>query len=178
MKGQTNHAVLDCKLQRKLRKNMTDAETVLWHAINRQQVEGCKFRRQHPFLDYVLDFVCLERWLEVEVDGGQHLESRTDILRNKRLKEAGFRVLRFWNNDVLTNRVGVLTLIREALLVTEPHPHPNPPSAGFAQPAGSGGAEKCSAKPHLRPLEGEENPHPHPNPPLEGEGVNRGGAPC
>ncbi len=139
MKGQTNHAILDGKLQRRLRKNMTDAETSLWHAINREQLEGCKFRRQHPFLDYVLDFVCLKRRLVVEVDGGQHLESRADGLRDKRLAEAGFRVLRFWNNDVLNNKEGVLEAIRAALLV-QPHPHPNPPLEGEGV---NSGATQC-----------------------------------
>ena len=129
MKGQTNRAILDNKLQRGLRKNMTDAEMALWHSINRDQIEGFKFRRQHPFLDYVLDFVCLERRLVVEVDGGQHLAAASDVQRDKRLNKAGFRVLRFWNNDVLVNQAAVLEMIRDALLA-EPHPYPNPPLEG------------------------------------------------
>ncbi|MDD5295399.1 MAG: endonuclease domain-containing protein [Rhodocyclaceae bacterium] len=139
MKGQTNRAILGSKLQRSLRKSMTDAERVLWHAINRNQIEGCKFRRQHPFLDYVLDFVCLERRLVVEVDGGQHMESIADAQRDERLKKAGFRVLRFWNNDVLANRASVQEMIRDALLA-EPHPHPNPPLEGEGV---SGGTRPC-----------------------------------
>ncbi len=137
MKGQTNRAVLEPKLQRSLRKNMTDTEKVLWHSINREQIEGVKFRRQHPFLDYVLDFVCLEKQLVVEVDGAQHMKSIADSRRDERLMEAGFRILRFWDNEVLTNRKGVLETIRDALLAA-PHPHPSPPLEGEGVSGGDG----------------------------------------
>jgi very-short-patch-repair endonuclease len=133
VKGQTNHAILDNHIQRELRKNMTDAERAIWRTLRGCQIEGCKFRRQHPFLDYVLDFVCLEKRLVVEVDGGQHLESAKDALRDQRLAEAGFKVLRFWNNEVLGQTGAVLEVIRQELLATEstePHPHPNPPLEG------------------------------------------------
>ena len=104
MKGQTNKKVLQHKTQRKLRRNMTDAELRLWRCLKLHQLGGRKFRRQHPFEDYVLDFVCLEAMLIVEVDGGQHvLNSNVDDARTKRLTDAGFRVLRFWNNDVFSN---------------------------------------------------------------------------
>ena len=70
MKGQTSKGILKPKLQRRLRKNMTDADRRLWRTLQRRQVAGVKFRRQHPFGNYVIDFVCLEAMLAIEVDGG------------------------------------------------------------------------------------------------------------
>src|SRR6476620_4570010 len=102
MKSQTNPNILKPKLQRRLRKNPTDAEKLLWNCLRRKQIGHFKFRRQHPFDNYILDFVCLEAMLVVEVDGGQHSEMcEQDAARTKFLTEAGFRVLRFWNHDVL-----------------------------------------------------------------------------
>jgi len=72
MKGQTNKGILQAKLQRRLRNNMTDAELRLWQCLRRRQMDGFRFRRQHPFGDYILDFVCLEKMLVIEIDGGQH----------------------------------------------------------------------------------------------------------
>ena len=102
MKGQTNRQIVESKLQRRLRRNPTDAERRLWNWLRQKQMGHFKFRRQHPFGDYVIDFVCLEAMLAVEVDGGQHSEKReADALRTKHLNDAGFKVLRFWNDDVL-----------------------------------------------------------------------------
>ena len=115
MKGQTNHFILGASLQRSLRSRVTDAEHRLWQRLRGRQLAGCKFRRQHPFLDYVLDFVCLERALVVEVDGGQHLDNENDRERDSRLSEAGFRVLRFWNNQVLQETDSVVEAIWIAL---------------------------------------------------------------
>ncbi|OGW39899.1 MAG: hypothetical protein A2010_01455, partial [Nitrospirae bacterium GWD2_57_9] len=99
MQGQTNKSVLQNKLQRKLRLSMTDAERKLWRILRGRQMEGLKFRRQHPFEDYILDFVCLEKKIVVELDGGQHQEQRVeDGVRTKVLEDAGFHVLRFWNH--------------------------------------------------------------------------------
>jgi very-short-patch-repair endonuclease len=92
MKGQTNRFILDNHIQRQLRNNPTDAELALWRRLRGAQIEGCKFRRQHPFLDYILDFVCLEKALVMEVDGGQHQGSDSDKLRDQRLIAAGFRL--------------------------------------------------------------------------------------
>ena len=130
MKGQTNHSIIDNGLQRKLRSNMTDAENHLWRHLRARQMAGCKFRRQHPFMDYVLDFVCLEKKLLVEVDGSQHLESERDIVRDQHLREAGFRILRFWNNQVLQEIDAVTEVIwravnaeeDESLTPSPPHP--------------------------------------------------------
>ena len=97
--------------------------------LRSRQLAGCKFRRQHPYMDFVMDFVCLEMLLIVEVDGGQHLENEQDRERDKRLQEAGFRVMRFWNNQVLQETDAVVEAIWTALQnnAVVPHPHPGPP---------------------------------------------------
>jgi very-short-patch-repair endonuclease len=100
------------RIARKLRVNQTDAETVLWNRIRNRQIDGYKFVRQAPISGYVCDFVCREKFLIIEVDGGQHNESTADAIRDRRLGEDGYRVLRFWNNDVLGNLEGVLTTIQ------------------------------------------------------------------
>jgi very-short-patch-repair endonuclease len=104
------------RIARRLRVNQTDTETVLWNRIRNRQIDGHKFVRQEPLSGYVCDFVCRERLLIVEVDGGQHSESATDAIRDRRLTEQGYRVRRFWNNDVLGNLEGVLTTIQTELL--------------------------------------------------------------
>ena len=101
---------------RHLRKNPTDAEIRLWHQLRRRQLRGFRFRRQVPLGRYVADFVCLSEKLVIEIDGGQH-SSRFDhdVRRTAWLAQNGFRVLRFWNNDVLENPEGVLETILRAL---------------------------------------------------------------
>jgi very-short-patch-repair endonuclease len=103
------------RIARRLRINQTDAETLLWNRIRNRQVDGHKFVRQQPIENYICDFVCRERMLIIEVDGGQHNESTADAVRDRQLSEAGYRVLRFWNNDVLGNINGVLEMIQTAL---------------------------------------------------------------
>jgi very-short-patch-repair endonuclease len=128
MKGQTNEKILKPGLQRRLRKNPTDAEQRLWSCLRGKQMEHFKFRRQHPFEVYVIDFVCLEAMLAVEVDGGQHSEMKEeDTVRTKRLTEAGFKVLRFWNNDVLRDIEAVKESIWLALK-RRTDPSPSQPS--------------------------------------------------
>jgi very-short-patch-repair endonuclease len=103
---------------RDLRQKFTDAEKALWMKLRNRQLEGVKFRRQQPIGSYIVDFVSFERKLVIEIDGGQHNEERTkerDEERTMRLEERGYRVMRFWNNEVLTNAEGVLERIREAL---------------------------------------------------------------
>ena len=84
------------RIARRLRVNQTDAEKALWNRIRSRQIDGHKFVRQEPISGYVCDFVCRERLLIVEVDGGQHSESAADVIRDRRLAEDGYRVLRFW----------------------------------------------------------------------------------
>ncbi|MCA1456167.1 endonuclease domain-containing protein, partial [Bradyrhizobium sp. BRP22] len=103
------------RIARKLRANQTDAETVLWNRIRSRQIDGHKFVRQQPISGYVCDFVCRERLLIIEVDGGQHSESASDATRDRRLTEEDYKVLRFWNNDVLGNLEGVLSTIQAEL---------------------------------------------------------------
>ncbi len=114
---------------RVLRTNMTDAENELWKHLRRRQLLGCKFRRQHPIGPYIADFACLERRLVVEVDGGQHAESAWDHRRDACIKRMQFVVVRFWNDDVLTNIDGVCGIICEHLAAASPHPD-LPPHAG------------------------------------------------
>jgi very-short-patch-repair endonuclease len=116
----------------RLRREMTDAERALWFKLRNRRLQGFKFKSQWTLGPYVADFCCLEARLVVEADGGQHNEKR-DARRTAWLKQQGFRVIRFWNNDVLTNLDGVLEVILETLKKEEKEqdPHPNPlPQAG------------------------------------------------
>jgi very-short-patch-repair endonuclease len=92
-----------------MRRIATDAERKLWFLLRDRRLDGIKFRRQVPFGPYTLDFVCFERGLVVEVDGGQHAESESDVKRDAYLRAEGFRTVRYWNTDVLKNPDGVLT---------------------------------------------------------------------
>ena len=94
-----------------MRHIATDAEKKLWRLLRSRQLDEVKFRRQAPIADYIVDFACHEKRLVVEVDGGQHADNAKDVERDRRLAAAGYRVLRFWNNDVLGNPNGVLEAI-------------------------------------------------------------------
>ena len=101
---------------RALRKNATDAERILWHHIRRRQLNGHRFRRQQPIGPYFVDFFCYEKRLVVEIDGGQHSARREyDEQRTLWLEQKGFRVLRFWNDEVMNRSEVVLEAILEAL---------------------------------------------------------------
>jgi very-short-patch-repair endonuclease len=116
---------------RELRKNPTEAERILWRHLRLRQIEGHKFRRQQPIGNYIVDFICLEGRVVVEVDGGQHSEqAHYDSERDAWLREQGFRVLRFWDNQVLKETESVDEVIREALSREVYPPHLNPPSQG------------------------------------------------
>ena len=112
---------------RSLRRNATDAEHALWRVLRARSLQGWKFRRQVPIGAFVVDFACLDAMLVVEVDGGQHAEdAEADARRTAYLARQGFRVLRFWNHDVLTNLSGVVDVILRALPQEHPHPGPAP----------------------------------------------------
>ena len=116
---------------RGLRHSMTDAEHALWRILRNRQFAGIKFRRQVPVGPYIADFVCFEARLIVEADGGQHAESQHDAVRDAWFATQGFRVLRFWNNDILKNPEGIMIAIALALSEKEPltrplHGHPLP----------------------------------------------------
>jgi very-short-patch-repair endonuclease len=103
---------------RNLRKHSTDAEKHLWYYLRAGRF-GYKFKRQVPIRGFIVDFMCLEKRLIVELDGGQHQDNQAyDAMRTIKLNQIGFQVLRFWNNDVLMSTVGVLEVIRQALSPT------------------------------------------------------------
>ena len=102
------------QVARDLRNNLTEAEKHLWYGLRLNNL-GVKFRRQVVIGRYIADFVCFEKKLVIEVDGGQHRNSQKDEVRDEWLRREGFKVLRFWNNDVLKNRDGVLRRIIEHL---------------------------------------------------------------
>ena len=102
-------------LAKRLRSEMTDAERILWRHLRAHRICGFKFRRQQTLGRYIVDFVCFEAKLILEIDGGQHAESATDSVRDAWLRENGYRVLRFWNNEVLLESESVLESILDAL---------------------------------------------------------------
>jgi len=110
-------------LARELRKNQTDAEKKLWRHLRNRQLKDFKFRRQYVIDGYIADFACVEAKLIIELDGGQHLEQQAyDEKRTTILKQHGFHVLRFWNDEVLKQTDDVLRVICEALDKVNPHP--------------------------------------------------------
>lgn len=117
-------------IAKKLRNRLTSAEKLLWNYLKAKQINNLKFRRQQPIDNYIVDFVCFENRLVIELDGGQHAEEKErDIARDKHLIKNGFNVLRFWNNEVFTNIEGVLEVIRTNCL-NHPPPHPLPSREG------------------------------------------------
>jgi very-short-patch-repair endonuclease len=116
---------------RRLRQEMSDAEIKLWLAVRDRRLLGHKFRRQATIGPYVVDFLCVERKLIVELDGGQHSEA-SDAARTRVLEARGYRVTRFWNHDVLTNLDGVLAALAAALDGPSPNPLPQA-GEGFAR---------------------------------------------
>jgi very-short-patch-repair endonuclease len=102
-------------LSRHLRRRTTIAERVLWNRLRSRALCGMKFVRQEPVGPYIIDLVCREQRLVIEVDGGQHAESPRDAIRDRWLRNHGYRVLRFWNNDVIANTDGVLEAIVDTL---------------------------------------------------------------
>lgn len=103
---------------KELRANSTDAERILWRELRSRQLYGCKFRRQQPLGEFFVDFVCLEKRLVIELDGGQHNEpeqANYDADRTHWLTENGFHVLRFWDHEVLKELDAVKEAIAEAV---------------------------------------------------------------
>jgi very-short-patch-repair endonuclease len=110
--GERRNRTGTVKRAKTLRREMTEAEKLLWSKIRRDQIDGLPFRKQVPIGPYVADFGCLPIRLVIEVDGGQHDERKAqDDARTAWLERQGYRVLRFWNNDVLGNTDGVLQVI-------------------------------------------------------------------
>ena len=117
---------------RQLRGNQTDVERRLWSKLRDRQLFGAKFRRQVPIGRYIVDFVCRESSLIIELDGGQHSSvSKYDIERTAWLERHGWRLLRFWNNEVIESLEGVLQTISARVISPSSSPHPVPlPQAG------------------------------------------------
>jgi very-short-patch-repair endonuclease len=112
---------------RGLRADATDAERKLWRHIRDRQLEGVKFRRQHPIGSFVADFCCLELGLIIELDGSQHANrTEEDDRRTEYLRQQGFEVFRFWNPDVLNDVESIVETIRVEILAKPPHPGPLP----------------------------------------------------
>ena len=108
---------------RKLRNQSTDAERLLWRHLRRRQLGGFRFRRQMPVGGYVADFACMDAKLVIELDGGQHQEQAArDARRDARINVNGYRVVRFWNNQVFEETTAVLEVILNELLTARPHP--------------------------------------------------------
>ena len=118
---------------KELRKNSTEAERVMWRHLRLKQMGGLKFRRQEQIGHFIVDFVCYERHLVIEADGGQHAVDREkDAERTCWLEAQGFRVLRFWNHEILTNTAGVLAVIWRQCHAPLP---PAPSHSGEGQPS-------------------------------------------
>ena len=111
-----------------LRRRPTEAEKFMWRYLKSRQLEGLKFRRQEPIGNYVVDFVCYEKKIIVEIDGGQHCVER-DGNRDRWLESQNFKILRFWNTEVLKNSQGVWEVIRKNCLSCD-SPSPAPPIKG------------------------------------------------
>jgi len=114
-------------IARRLRRDATDAEQVLWHAL-RCRCPAWRFRRQRPIGDHIVDFACPVAKLAIELDGGQHArQQEVDAARTAELARHGYRVIRFWNTDVLGNIEGVLLSIIREIGVSPTSPRPSPP---------------------------------------------------
>lgn len=103
------------QLARTLRNNMTVQEIKIWQYLKNRQIDGVKFRRQFILGKYICDFVSLENKIVIEIDGSQHIESNSDLQRDEFLKSIGFKVLRFWNNDIDNNIEGVISKINNVI---------------------------------------------------------------
>jgi very-short-patch-repair endonuclease len=110
---------------RELRRNSNEAERRLWWKLRGHQLSGFKFRRQHPVGPYIADFVCLPARLVIEVDGETHGSDQREAMdarRTDEIERAGYRVIRFWNDEIMTNMEGVLETIFENLYPGRPSP--------------------------------------------------------
>ena len=113
---------------RRLRREQTDAESKLWARLRGRQLCNAKFHRQHAIDPFITDFCAVERGLVIELDGGQHAtQAQADQRRSAYLERSGYRVLRFWDNEVLMNMEAVLERIFQVL--NDPHPFPLPKRA-------------------------------------------------
>jgi very-short-patch-repair endonuclease len=138
-------------ISRGLRRNATIAEQRLWYRLRSRSLYGMKFVRQEPIGSYIVDFVCREKRLIIEVDGGQHAENERDVVRDQWFRDHGYRVLRFWNNEVIQNIEGVLETIASTVQMGElsspsprlPSGHLRPSSTGYGEGRGEGASPQA-----------------------------------
>ena len=109
---------------RELRRNATDAEHRLWNALRNRQLANAKFVRQRPIGPFIADFACRSARIAIELDGGQHAENDRDANRTRVIEAHGYRVIRFWNDEVLENLDGVLETIASELAIARTNPLP------------------------------------------------------
>jgi very-short-patch-repair endonuclease len=127
------------EIARALRKQSTEAEKLLWTKLRDRQMGGFKFRRQHHMGPYFVDFACFAGRLVIELDGGQHaIKKEKDRARDSWLKDEGFEVLRFWDNEVFENLDGVLERIGKRLIFPHPDPLPEGEGENLLTPVGRG----------------------------------------
>jgi very-short-patch-repair endonuclease len=124
------------KLARQLRRNSTEVERLLWSKLRAGRLNDFPFKRQFPCCGYILDFACVSQRLNIELDGSQHADNPADVIRDRVLTGQGWRVLRFWNNEVNGNLAGVLETILDAL---------SAPSLTLPRCAGEGTPLSCSS---------------------------------
>jgi very-short-patch-repair endonuclease len=138
---------------RRLRRQATDAEQRLWYAL-RDRCRPWKFRRQHPVGRRVVDFACPARKLAIEIDGGQHaFEQEADAARSVELARHGYRVIRFWNNEVLGNIDGVLLVVLRELEAAPTSPRPSPPRGAERETANAARIKAVPPRIARRPAE-------------------------
>jgi len=131
-------------LARQFRREQTDAEKAIWAILRRKQISGFKFRRQEPIGPYIVDFVSFQKRLIIEIDGGQHgeiQEHMRDEARSAFLRSRGYKVMRFWNNDVLANREAVAESIRAAVERDDAPSPSSSPVKGEESPLSPGGRD-------------------------------------
>jgi len=140
---------------RSLRGIMTDAERKLWQMLRNRRFASAKFRRQVPLGRYVADFLSFEKRIVIEVDGGQHAGSASDVTRDHWFRRQGFTVLQFWNNDVLTNLRGVFAALVEVIDARTPHPSSQLQAAAMTPSPARGEGKKRAPSLRVPPARAE-----------------------
>jgi very-short-patch-repair endonuclease len=159
--GEGDKSIPQHEFVKQLRSQMTDAENLLWRHLRANRLNGAKFKRQQAIGLYVVDFIHFGARLIIEADGGQHNGAASDTRRDAWLKSQGFRMLRFWNNEILQNIEGVLEVIMDALKQSPsrsiaPSPQPLPREGGGAFAHAS--LESTGGDEDLKPMEKQRNP--------------------
>lgn len=148
---------------RRLRLNSTDAERRLWGRLRRRQLAGAWFRRQHPVPPYIVDFACPARRIVIEVDGGYHTDRETDRCRDNELAKRGYRVLRFWDSEVLKRADAVLKVIDRAIRTPSPQSSPRGRGGGTHDTPEGPEAQSCPAPPRAEQREPKYQIGPSPS---------------